>query len=77
MSTPKPKLKAGRPTKEKETREKTLADLKAEVAPPIARLNANVPKPLLKRLKQRALDEDTTLTDVVIKAVNEYLSKGA
>lgn len=77
MSTPKPKLKAGRPTKEKETPAKTLDELKAEVAPPIARLNANVPKPLLKRLKQRALDDDTTLTEVVIKAVNEYLSKGA
>jgi hypothetical protein len=33
-----------------------------------------LPKDLVKQLKQYALDNDTTLTAVVIDACNEYLS---
>jgi hypothetical protein len=73
MSLRPGKLKGGKPSRE--TPVPTLDDLKAEVAEPIVRLNANMPKSLLKRLKQRALDEDTTMTELVIKAVNEYLSR--
>ena len=28
-----------------------------------------------KEIKQRALDEDTTITQLIIKALNEYMSK--
>jgi hypothetical protein len=34
-----------------------------------------MPKSLVKQLKQYALDNDTTLTAVVIKACNEFLTK--
>jgi hypothetical protein len=69
------KLKAGRPTQE--TPAPTLDDLKQSLTGPIARLNANVPKPWYKRVKQRALDEDITVTELVVKAVDEYLGKRA
>jgi hypothetical protein len=34
-----------------------------------------LPKILVKQLKQYALDNDTTLTAIVIEACNEYLTK--
>jgi hypothetical protein len=34
-----------------------------------------MPKSLIKQLKQYALDNDTTLTAIVIEACNEYLTK--
>jgi hypothetical protein len=34
-----------------------------------------LPKSLVKQLKQYALDNDTTLTAIVIEACNEYLTK--
>ena len=34
-----------------------------------------LPKSLVKQLKQFALDNDTTLTETIIKACNEFLAK--
>jgi hypothetical protein len=34
-----------------------------------------LPKTLIKQIKQYALDNETTSTEVVIQACNEYLSK--
>lgn len=39
----------------------------------IVRLNLNVSKPFYRKIKQRALDEDTTITELVIKAIEDYL----
>lgn len=39
------------------------------------RMNINISKKLHKKIKQKALDEDTTITKIVIEAINEYLSK--
>ena len=63
-------LSAGRPSQKLPP--KTLASLRDEGK---ARLNAELPKSLYKKMKQRALDEDTTVTDLLIKAIDEYLSK--
>lgn len=75
MSTKPGKLQGGRPTRK--TPAKSLNDLKQESAEPIVRLNANVPKSWHKRLRQRALDEDITVTELVMKAVDQYMSKSA
>jgi hypothetical protein len=34
-----------------------------------------VPKPLMKQMKQAALDNDTTVSQVVIQAFKEFLDK--
>lgn len=39
------------------------------------RMNINISKKLHKKIKQKALDEDTTITKIVVEAINEYLSK--
>ncbi|QLH42447.1 MAG: hypothetical protein HWD59_06835 [Coxiellaceae bacterium] len=41
----------------------------------ITKMNVNVPKSFYKQIKQRALDEDTTVTEIVIKALRQYLNK--
>jgi hypothetical protein len=63
-------LKAGRPSRDIPAR--TLAKLSNEET---VRMNANVPKSLYRRMRQRALDEETTVTELLIKLCNEYLSK--
>jgi hypothetical protein len=40
-----------------------------------SRLNIILPKDFHKKIKQRALDEDITVTDLIYKAVEEYLEK--
>jgi NRPS condensation-like uncharacterized protein len=39
------------------------------------RMNVNIPRSFYKRIKQTALDENTTVTDIVMKALEGYLSK--
>lgn len=39
------------------------------------RMNVNITKSFYKRIKQRALNEDKTIKDIVIKALEEYLNK--
>jgi hypothetical protein len=34
-----------------------------------------IPKPLMKQMKQAALDNDTTVSQVVIRAFKEFLDK--
>jgi hypothetical protein len=34
-----------------------------------------IPKPLMKQIKQAALDNDTTVSQVVIRAFKEFLDK--
>lgn len=37
------------------------------------RMNINLPKSFYKKIKQKALDEETTVTEIVIKALEKYL----
>ena len=62
-------LKAGRPS----TKEKALAAI--QDTDETMRMNVNVPKAFYKKIKRLALDQDITITELVIKAVNEYMSK--
>lgn len=64
-------LKAGRPLSKKE---KALASVK-NIEEETMRMNVNVSKIFHKKIKQKALDEDTTVTEIVIKALNEYMRK--
>jgi hypothetical protein len=61
-------LSAGRPSQKLPP--KTLASLRDEDK---ARLNVDIPKTLYRKVKQRALDEDITITELTLKALNEYL----
>lgn len=65
-------LKAGRPTTSK--KEKALASIQNTQDESI-RMNVNILKSFHKRVKQCALNEDTTVTDIVLKALKEYMNK--
>ena len=41
----------------------------------VTKMNVNVPKSFYKRIKQKALDEDTSVTEIVIRALSQYLNK--
>lgn len=64
-------LKAGRPSSKKEKAIASVQDSGAETI----RMNVNIPKSFHKQIKQKALDEDTTVTEIVMKALKEYISK--
>jgi predicted HicB family RNase H-like nuclease len=64
-------LKSGRPSNKKE---KALAAVR-DGADDTVRMNVNISKTLHRKMKQKALDSDTTVTELVIKALNDYLSK--
>lgn len=38
------------------------------------RMNLNIPRVFHKQIKQRALDEDITVTELVSKAIRAYIS---
>jgi hypothetical protein len=62
-------LSAGRPSQKLPP--KTLASLRGEGEK--ARLNVDLPKDLYRKLKRRAVDEDTSVTEIVLKLLSEYL----
>ncbi len=63
-------LKSGRPTNKQKALEGVRNDRDTFI-----RMNVNIAKEFHKKIKQRALDEDITVTELIHKAVNEYLSK--
>lgn len=63
-------LKTGRPSR----KEKIIASVQRSDETTI-RMNINIPKKFHKKIKQKALDEDITITELVMKAVNKYLSR--
>lgn len=66
-------MRAGRPS-----RARSMDDLKAKVrdeAPRKVRLNVNVDEELYWELKKKALEERTTVTDVIIRLVTRYVRK--
>jgi predicted HicB family RNase H-like nuclease len=65
-------LKAGRPTTSQ--REKALASVQDTQEESI-RMNVNISKSFHRQIKQWALDEDTTVTDIVMKALKAYMNK--
>jgi predicted HicB family RNase H-like nuclease len=64
-------LKAGRPTSKKERAIASVQETEEENV----RMNINISKAFYKKIKLMALDKDITITDLVIKALNEYMSK--
>jgi hypothetical protein len=63
-------LSAGRPSQKLPP--KTLASRRGEDK---VRLNADIPKALYRKVKQRALDEETTITELTLKALLQYLNE--
>lgn len=63
-------LKTGRPSK----KDKVIASVQEREGSTV-RMNINVSKVFYKLIKQKALDEETSITELVKKAVNEYISK--
>lgn len=63
-------LKTGRPTN-KQQAIMEVQNLKNGTI----RMNVNVPRAFHKQIKQKALDENITVTELVSKAVKEYMSK--
>lgn len=63
-------LKAGRPSK----KEKAIAAVQNAQQESI-RMNVNIPKTFYKQIKQKALNQDITIKELVLKALNEYMSK--
>jgi|YelNatPaOPRAMG01_1025707.scaffolds.fasta_scaffold202416_2 hypothetical protein len=65
-------LKAKRPSAT--NKEKALAALEDNREETI-RMNVNLPKSFHKKVKLIAVNHNTTVTDLVVKALNEYMSK--
>jgi hypothetical protein len=65
-------LKAGRPTHNK--KDKAISAVQ-ETGEEYMKMNINIQKAFHKQIKQRALDEDTTITEIVTKALESYISK--
>jgi len=65
-------LKAKTITRASQAKDEALIDVAKEKS---VRLNANLPESLYKALKVKAAQEDQKINDLVIKWVNEYLSK--
>lgn len=56
--------------RDSETKDRVLAEVSAE---PTKRLNVEVPASLHRRLKVAAADRETTITDIVLVALEHYL----
>lgn len=66
-------LKVGRPSASKKQKAiEEVQDLKKEE---IVKMNINIERSFYKKIKQKALDEDTTITELVTRVVKEYVSK--
>jgi len=63
-------LKSGRPTNKQKAIEEVQKTKEDTV-----RMNVNISKVFHKQIKQKALDENITVTELVCKAVKGYISK--
>ncbi len=66
-------LKTGRPSR----KEQAIAAVQVNEAEEKTRLNINISKKFYRQVKQIALDEELSITDIVKKALNEYMSKSS
>lgn len=64
------KLKTGRPSK----KDKAIASVQ-KLHEETIRMNVNITKSLHKKIKQKALDEDTNATMIVKEALEKYMKK--
>ncbi len=64
-------MDTGRPT----AKQAAIKAVEQEDREPTVRLNANVPKSFMKRLKAFALEHDTTVTKLVIGTLKERMSR--
>ena len=64
-------LKVGRPSKAKEDLMSTVLDKKEATV----RMNINLPKSLHKRLKMRAVEQEATITEIILKHVEDIVSE--
>jgi len=69
--TARQKMTAGRPSAGRAA--PTVADLEPEKA----RINGDVPKELHQRIKIQAAIEGVSMTEIISKSLNEYLSNHA
>lgn len=68
------------PLKSKKTRRDRVAKDEAiseAIKPDTKRLNAEIPRDLHSKLKTFAAQKETKITEVVIDAITEYLSKNS
>ena len=64
-------LKVGRPSKTKEELVNAVLDQKETTV----RMNINLPKSLHKKLKMKAVEQEATITDIILKYVEDLVSK--
>jgi hypothetical protein len=64
-------LKTGRPSKER--KDKAIASV--QKLDETVRMNINVPKTFYKLIKQRALDQEITITELVVQALKEDIDE--
>ena len=64
-------LKSKRSTRSSEGRQEALDVLRDEKV----RLNLDIPKQTMRQLRMRAVEGETTVSDIIRKLVSEYLSK--
>lgn len=64
------KLKAGRPSK----KDKAIASVQKSHGETI-RMNVNIAKSLHRKIKQKALDEDTNVATIVREALEKHMKK--
>lgn len=62
-------LKTGRPTREA----KAIAAVTSVTE--TIRMSVNLPKGLHKKLKQKALDDETTITEIVLQLLEKHVSR--
>ena len=65
-------LQSKRSTRASEGKQAALDVLSADEK---VRLNLDVPKKTMRQLKMRAVEGETTVSDIIRKLVSEYLSK--
>lgn len=65
-------LKAGRPSRNK--KDQAISSVQ-EAGEEYMKMNISIQKAFHKQIKQRALDEDTTITEIVMKALKDYMNK--
>lgn len=63
-------LKPGRPT----NKQKAIEGVR-DIKETFIRMNVNITKDFHKKIKQRALDQDITVTELIHKAVDKYLNE--
>ena len=73
MTTRTHRMTAGRPSARTGVQDTSLETLRG----PTTRINGVIPRDLHRRVKIQAANEGGSMTDILVKALEEYLSKNA